>query len=107
MKKSDSKQEFFDYLAYHGVKNHKAAELAKLKEAEELAACTFKPNADKPESNGPARNVKVFENLDRARKDMSTYALRKEQLEMQGCTFRPTIDKKSKQLVSSQRQLVS
>ena len=38
------KNEFFEYLAYHGVKNQKAAELEKLKAAEELASCTFKPN---------------------------------------------------------------
>ena len=37
------KHEFFDYLAYHGVKNQKAMELEKLKAAEELAGCTFKP----------------------------------------------------------------
>lgn len=41
--KQPSNNEFFEYLAYHGVKNQKAAELEKLKAAEELAGCTFKP----------------------------------------------------------------
>lgn len=36
-------EELADYLAYHGVKNMKASELEKIKQKEELAACTFKP----------------------------------------------------------------
>jgi hypothetical protein len=38
------KDEFFNYLAYNGIKNQKLAELEKKKAAVELSTCTFTPS---------------------------------------------------------------
>jgi hypothetical protein len=54
-KKVNNKDELFDYLAYHGVKNVKAMELEKKKTEEELASCTFKPTIIKYKKDTPSK----------------------------------------------------
>lgn len=99
-------KEFFDYLAYHGVKNQKAAELEKLKAAEELAQCTFTPQllSKSPVSKVNKRN---FQDLSIVKKDFTKYEAKKQEMEMEGCTFKPNIDKKSKELAVINRGLSS
>lgn len=105
--KENDNNEFFDYLAYHGVKNQKAAELDKLKKAEELAGCTFKPAFMTKQSVSSLTPKKIFDNLSNQRKDLSSYENKKKQLEMRNCTFKPTIDKKSDKLAQNSRGLTS
>lgn len=40
---AESHDELFDYLAYHGVKSHKAEQLEKIKAKLDTAECTFQP----------------------------------------------------------------
>ena len=100
-KKIGQNNEFFEYLAYHGVKNQKAQELDKLKAAEELASCTFQPALKKKSTTPNTRDV--FTNLNNARKNTIKLEDRKEQLEMRDCTFKPSIDKKSEKLALTTR----
>jgi len=95
-KKKNKPDEFFNYLAYNGIKNQKASELEKIKKKEELASCTFTPNiySKSPRSQGNT-NPKKFQELSNIRKDTKTYEIRREQLEMRNCTFKPNIDRKS------------
>ena len=40
-KSGGADEELFDYLAYHGVKSHKAEQLEKIKAKLDTAECTF------------------------------------------------------------------
>jgi len=85
-----SKNELFEYLAYHGVKNQKAAELDKLKEYEELAACTFKPQVGTygGASTGALKKKTTTDYY--SKRDKSTYESKYKK--DKDCTFKPTID---------------
>ena len=94
--------EFFDYLAYNGVKNQKAAQLQKIKEKEDLEGCTFKPKIiNYPKQTAEKRNV--YESLMNAKKDTNHLEQVKQKNEMKGCTFKPNIDRKSNRIASAQR----
>ncbi len=96
-------EEFFDYLAYHGVKSHKSAALEKLKEQEQLAQCTFKPQIIKYNRQFD-EGKNVYETLLEQKKDHQVYEEAKKELEMQGCTFKPQINQKSDRMASSTRK---
>jgi hypothetical protein len=44
-KRSKGGNAFFEYLAYDGIKTQKSLKLEKQKQEQELAPCTFVPNA--------------------------------------------------------------
>ena len=93
------KEELFDYLAYHGVKNVKAMEYAKKKTETELADCTFKPQIIKYSKNTPSKGAQdvqgsarvkkgpVFDHLAQSKRDHAAYEGVKQKLEMKNCTF--------------------
>ena len=71
-------------------------ELEKLKAAEELAGCTFKPQL--VSKNTPSIGKKGKPSVSNYTKDHSKYEVQKKKREMKDCTFQPTIDQKSSRM---------
>ena len=86
--------ELNDYLAYQGVKSLKAMELERLKEKEELAKCTFRPQVT-TYKNTPAKG-----GLEKREVDKAIYEQVKSDMEMKSCTFKPSLTKKSKKIIA-------
>lgn len=86
--------ELNDYLAYQGVKSLKAMELERLKEKEELAKCTFRPQVINYK-NTPAKG-----NLEKREVDKAIYEQVKSDIELKACTFKPSLTKKSKKIIA-------
>lgn len=100
--------QFFNDLAYVGIKNYKAQKLEQLKIAQELASCTFTPNTygSSPKTKVSQQN---FEKLSKNTKSQNVkiYDKKKEALELRNCTFKPNIDKKSSNIADKNRGLSS
>jgi len=86
--------ELNDYLAYQGVKSLKAMELERLKEKEELAKCTFRPQVMNYK-NTPSKG-----NLEKREVDKAIYEQVKSDIELKACTFKPSLTKKSKKIIA-------
>jgi (2Fe-2S) ferredoxin len=90
--------ELNDYLAYQGVKNLKAMELERLKEKEELARCTFKPQVMNYKNTQSYTQSKG--NLAQREVDKAIYEQVKSDIELKPCTFKPSLTKKSKTIIA-------
>lgn len=86
--------ELNDYLAYQGVKSLKAMELERLKEKEELAQCTFRPQVMN------YKNTSSKGNLEKREVDKAIYEQVKNEMELRACTFKPSLTKKSKKIIA-------